>query len=224
MKPNLPNWMFLGGVGALALSNTSKELSPDVLGRITALQWGCAVVSAFLFSTGLFLALRGLFSQQDKRKQYVLPCLFNLIFLIGLPSLYFFAYIVSTQIYHSDDEFPGILLPKLVEGAQSANTEEKILKVAQATYGYYGLKLPYRLENGDFKRYEPSGQEVASFVKSKQLQLEAQAVKKRLKSAMDQWPYLFAFYMGAFFITFSVGSLWVAFRKAQSGTQPPVLT
>ena len=53
MKPNLPNWLFLVGMLALGLTNTVKELAPDTLGRITALHWGCAIVSAILFSIGV---------------------------------------------------------------------------------------------------------------------------------------------------------------------------
>jgi hypothetical protein len=81
MKPNLPNWLFLGGVGALGVSNTIKETLPNTLGRVYSLHWSCGIVSGILFSVGVFLSLRGLFAAPARRGWFLLPLYCHLLFL-----------------------------------------------------------------------------------------------------------------------------------------------
>jgi hypothetical protein len=215
MKPNLPNWLFVGGIGALSLSNTCKEFFPATLGRIFALHWGCVIVSAILFSLGLFLSLYGLISKTDHRKRYVLPCICNLTLPVLLMSFYFVSYVLATRFYDFGMQPPN-WLPSLVEGTQMANSEAKRIQSAQVAYAIYGVALTYRRDSGEIALYEPSKKDIASREEHKQGEVEKQKNLSILKGAFDQWPYLFGFYMGAFFLTFVIGSLWVAFMGVRS--------
>ena len=219
MKPNLPNWLFLGGIGALAISNTCKELLPDTLGRVFALHWGCAIVSAALFSIGLLFSLRGVFADAVRPSRFILPLFCNLLFLVLLLGLYFMGFVFMSKFYQfgSDSLFPN-LLPKLISQSQQADTIQKRVKAAQAAYELYGVKLVYRDEAGNLAAYSPAPKDDAFFAHEKETEARNQTLLAQLKGALDQYPYLFSFYLGAFLLTFLIGPLCFVF-----GGRRPVL-
>ncbi len=94
------------------------------------------------------------------------------------------------------------------------------MKAAQAAYEIYGVKLGYRDEAGNFVTYLPSPKDAASFAHQQQIDAQNRVLLAQLKSTMDQYPYLFSFYLGAFFITFVVGSLCFAFLRPSSAHGP----
>jgi hypothetical protein len=214
MKPNLPNWLFILGVLALGLSNTTKELAPDTLGRITALHWGCAIVSGISFSVGLLLSLRGLFVESARPWRFLMPLFCNLVFLVMFLGLYFMALVVMSKIYQfgSDSLFPD-MLPKLIDESQSTDSTQKRVKVAKVAYEFYGVRLIYRDETGNFIAFTPSADDDSYFAREKKIRAQNQAVLVQLKGALDQYPYLFSFCLGAFLLTFLIGPLCFAFRR-----------
>ncbi len=147
MKPNLPNWLFFGGICALGVSNTSKDLFPNTLGRFLPLHWGCAIVSAALFSVGLLFSLRGLFADSTRPSRFLLPLLCNLSFFALILGVYFMVVIFASKMYQfgSVSPFPDFL-PKLINSTQTWDSAEKRMKAAQAAYEIYGVKLGYRDE------------------------------------------------------------------------------
>ena len=220
MKPNLPNWLFLVGVLVLGLTNTVKELAPDTLGRITALHWGCAIVSAILFSTGLLLSLRGVFAAPQRPWRFLLPLICNLFFLVALFGVYFGGFVFAAKIYQfgTENPFPDFL-PKLIKESQTEVSAEKRTRAAQIAYECYGVSLVYKDAAGNFAAYVHSPKDEGSFADRKEAEAQKQVALARLKGAMDQYPYLFTFSVGALFFTFFVGPFFFAFRQPM--TAPP---
>jgi len=76
------------------------------------------------------------------------------------------------------------------------------------------VKLAYRRASGEFVYYEPTEQDAAFHHKLEQGDTMILKFKKSiLRPQLKQLPYLFAIYIGCFFLTFLIGSLWVAFKK-----------
>jgi hypothetical protein len=214
MKPNLPNWLFLVGLLALGLSNTTKELAPQTLGRITALHWGCAIVSAWCFSIGLLVSIRGLFVDPARPRRFLLPLYCNLFFLVLLPTIYFAASVFASKFYQFVIDVPSPdFLPKLITASQTLDSAKKRSKAAEGAFLVYGVRLVYRDDAGNLIGFTPSVEDEKSFANQRDVEAKKQMTLAQVKGAVDQYPYLFSFYMGAFLITFIVGPLCFAFRR-----------
>jgi hypothetical protein len=131
-----------------------------------------------------------------------------------LLSVYFTAAIFVAKMYQFETEDPSSnLLPRLINESQRTDSAEKRVEGAQYAYKLYGVKLTYIDPSGKFATYTPTPQDAAYFANEKKMAAQKQASLTQLKAALDQYPYLFSFYLGAFFLTFLVGPLFFAFRR-----------
>lgn len=217
MNPKIPANFLLAGLFMLVSSIVGKKFFLTTLGRSVFFEWSCGILMAIFLSIGFFLAIYGLATQTTKRKQFFELHLIGLIMFCGILVFYFLAYAVMTKVYYLADEIPSVL-PKLVENARTADSEGKRQKMAQTAYKIYGVKLAYRRESGEFVYYEPAVQDIAFHNKFEQDSSRNRELKESLiKGQLKQFPYLFVFNIGAFFLTFFIGSLWLFLKK------PPVI-
>jgi hypothetical protein len=220
MNPKITAYFLAAGSFMFAASLAGKAFFLTTLGHSVVYEWGCGIFMAVVLAIGFFLAFYGLVTQTTKRKQFFGLHLVSLMMFCWILGLYFFAYVVMTKIYYLPDEIPSVL-PKLIENARIAGSEEKRQKMARNAYEVYGVNLAYRRESGEFVYYEPTEQDIAFHNKLEQDSSRNQELRESiLKGQLKQFPYLFAFFIGAFFLTFFIGSFWITFKKPSDEANP----
>jgi len=212
-------WLFLSGVFVGVISGNGKRLVPAVVDQSFVFQGSCCFLASVLLSVGLFLSLYGLFSQSGIRRRFVWPCLCNLGAIVLALSSYFSGYV---QVAHASQTAQSIEvepkgLPKLIETIGAVDSEKAKITIAKGVYQLYGVRLAYRAQDGQIVYYEPDAQEVSSRQEMDQLNVEALKIKNtwldKIQRALTYLPYFFTIYLGTFFLTFFIGTLWVAFKK-----------
>lgn len=127
----------------------------------------------------------------------------------------FAEYVVFTKIYYQFDQLPSVL-PKLVENARTTDSEAKRQKMAQNAYKVYGVTIAYRRDSGEIAYYDPTAQDIAFWQKFAQDSANNHKLNEEIIGGqIKQLPFVIAVEMGAFFLTFVIGSLWIALKKSQ---------
>jgi hypothetical protein len=213
MKPRVPAWILASGSTIIVISIYSKKFFPTSFAHTFAFQWSCAIISAILLSLALFLSLYGLLTEPAYRKQFFGLHLAALAMLCWMLSFCFFGYVIMTKIDSVTKSIPNVL-PEMVENARRLEPAERRLKVAEGAYEICGVEIAYRNENDALVYYEPTKK--AMDLRRQIGKGDANKVQLELilQEQLKQYPYLLAFYIGAFFLTFFIGSLWIVFKKS----------
>ena len=214
MNPKLPSRIMLAGLIAIGISGAAKDITAlSILGRSSIFEWGCGIVTALSFSAGMFLSLCGLLGPTDRRRTFFALHLIGLLTFCSMLGLYFLGYVTLTKIYGASDDIPNVL-PKLVENARTADSESKRELMAQNAYKIYGSILAYRRDSGELVYYQPTSQDIAYRDQIEKETVRDEALRDSIvKEQLRQFPWLFGFYLGGFFIVYLAGTLWLLFRK-----------
>ncbi len=207
---------MVAGALVFAVSLASKMFGfLSVLGRSPIFEWGCGIVTALAFSTGMFLSFCGLAGRTDRRRTFFALHLIGLLIFCSMLSLYFLGYTVLARFYHANA--PSELLPRLIETSRSADSEKTREQMAQDAYRFYGVTLAYRRDNGELVYYQPTAEDAALRDASAQDTAATAGSRKFLDQDLLQYPWLFSFYLGGFFCVYFAGSLWLLYRKPGPG-------
>ena len=213
MNPKLPYRIMAAGALVFAISLAAKMAGfLSILGQSPIFEWGCAIVSALAFSTGMFLSLCGLIGQTDHRRQFFVLHLIGLLIFCSMLGLDFLGYVAMAKIYTVADESPDVL-PKFVENARTADSEKAREKIAEEAYRLYGLTLAYRLDNGELTYYRPTVEDVSFHDQYKQGDIVDSGFRHSLDKQLRQYPWLFGFYLGSFFSVYLAGTVWLLLGK-----------
>jgi len=212
MNPKLPTWIMMAGSFAFLILLVFRP----GLGSASIFESIFGIASALAFSIGMFLSHCGLIGRADQRRKFFGLHFFGLLILCSMLGLDFLGYVAMTKMYNVIDETSDIL-PKLVEGARTADSESKRRTMAQDAYQIYGLTVAYRRDNGELTYYQPTSQDIALHD-----QYEKNGVKNResrdsiLNGPLRQLPWLFSVYLGSFFSVYLAGSLWLLLRRPEA--------
>jgi len=129
-------------------------------------------------------------------------------------SFFFYGYVVSGKILQLTDVPNALALPKAIGVIETPGLPEaKGLIIAKRMYWFCGVKLTYATDAGGWKTFEPGPEEL----QKRKDQEDTDKMRSQLKSICEgqmwQFRYLFAFHLGALFLTFTTASLWLTFRK-----------
>ncbi|MCE0496938.1 MAG: hypothetical protein LV481_03210 [Methylacidiphilales bacterium] len=213
MNPKLPSLIMTVGALVFAISLAAKMVAfLSVLGQSPIFEWGCAIVSALAFSTGMFLSLCGLIGQTGHRRQFFVLHLMGLLIFCSMLGLDFLGYVAIAKVDSVSDKSQDVL-PNLIESARTADSEKAREKMAEDAYRLYGLTLAYRLDKGELAYYRPTVEDVAFRGQYEQDDAANSGLRQSLEEQLRQYPWLFSFYLGSFFNVYLVGTLWLLTRK-----------
>jgi hypothetical protein len=220
MKPRHPLCLFFAGVLVGSISGHGKEIVSAAVDQSFVFHGTCVFLSSAFLSIGLFLSLYGLFSRSVSSRKFIWPCLCNLSVIVLALSIYFSGYARMTKMlqtaYSLDDRHD--VLPKLIEKIKTVDTDKEKTTIAGGAYELYGVKIAYGRQNGQISYYEPTDNEVSSrkqFEKGNEATDEIKAsVLSGIQKNLSYVSHFFAIYLGTFFLTFLIGTVWVALKSS----------
>jgi hypothetical protein len=212
MTTKIPNGLLIVGVFIYAFLSFKNHILPQNFSHWSSLNTFGDIIDSSLLSASLFLSLYGLFTQAHNRKQFFWLCFASsmLVFLLFLTD--FMEYEMIAREVQQFDNIPS-MLPELTEKTRTASREEDAKKLAKFAYKLYGVKLAYYQDDRDLIYYEPTEQDITSWREYEQMNSSISASLKTIKK--HSWGILSGdFYIiGTFFLTFIMGSFWIAFKK-----------
>jgi hypothetical protein len=214
MNPKLPSRIMTVGVLALGISLAAKKFSfLSILGHLPLFEWGCGIVTAVAFTTGMFLSLYGLTGSKERRRTFFALHLIGLLVFCSTLTLYFLGYVVITRL--DSEAASSDLLPQLIDYARNADSETTREKMAADAYRFYGATIAYRHDNGEVAYYVPTGADAAFRNQYEQDNGATSNFRQSLEEQRRQFPWLFSFCLGSFFVIYLGGTLWLLMRKPE---------
>lgn len=218
MKTKSLLWLLIVTFFILILSEQGKIISPFIFGS-SYVQWSFLMTLAVLFSFGLFISAYTFFSSRQSRKGSGWICLgFLIMFSTQILVLNIAGYTAtrlsnSASRIFSPQDLPKFLNRVLHSPNSSIKTREK---VAEATYKFYGVSIPYEAENGTYTLYQPSPKAKAVWSETQKTYKQWEATQRLLQWEIKQFYLDLSVYIGCFFLIFFVGILILLFRKNKS--------
>jgi hypothetical protein len=210
---NVPKygWFPIAGILLLAATIASKRVLPETLGHSSVFIWSCGALASSLFAAGLASSLRVVFGSPRRpwtAFSYVLINVMAVAYLFGAQVAEYFVFAkVQEALHRSSIE----MVPKLVEQARDASSEDKRILMAQRAFQYCGLSITYRRDDGTYVEYYPTDAD-RTFWNSydsqqrKNSQLESAIVGGQLR----QIPYTLAINASCLLISFLASVCWIS--------------
>lgn len=136
-----------------------KHLLPSLFGNFFVF-WGVNISLAILLAIGFSKALSIYFQQECKTiKSFSNSAWFLLLFLTII--------IIPISVHHSMDSLNTFKTSSLhalpVHDSSAFDTEERRKLYAKFVFGEYGIKIPYKLESGEYITFEPTEDQIEKF-------------------------------------------------------------
>ena len=195
-----------------------KTLFPAIFGT-NAIQWGCAGIGAIFVSLGLFFSILGFFSNRTTRRETGVACLGFLV-LFTMPVT---TYCIMTPMMLRLSEANACIstkndLPRVLHKIYGAEAPKND-RIAKLMFTWYGIAVPYQMEDGSYVSFKPSQPDRKRWQQSQEAEAQIEKNKISISWTLQQLPFLALAYIGSFFIVFLVGVIILMFRE-KKGSGP----